>query len=415
MSFARASLWTASSTLIKILGGLVIVKLLAVTYGPEGIGLASNYRQLITVLSVMAGAGIFNGVTRYVAQYQDDSQQLRQLSATSSSLVLGTGLLIAFLLLVCAEPISQGLFGDRRFANVIRCLAFLQCGIGWANLLQAKLKGIKDARSNALTIIVGSLLAIPGYLACWAVGGYAGALIGLAVVPSIALLPALFFYHRRADNLLGPLLPGWDKAMAARLLKYTVMTGITAVTLPVAWVVMRHQLASHSDWQAVGLWQGVASVSDAYLQFITATFSVWLLPALSRLQEKRAIAAEIKRTLLRVIPVVMVLSFAVWLVRDLVIITLFSSKFMPMRDLFAWQLPGDVCKVAAYVFGYLVIARGSLRAYLLTELTQFILLLVTSHWLIAEHGVLGAVQAYCVTYGCYLFLVIAAFFYWYRK
>lgn len=200
MSFARASIWTASSTLTKILCGLVIIKLLAVTYGPEGIGLASNYRQLITVLSVMAGAGIFNGVTRYVAEYQDSSHQLRQLSATASTLVLGAGTLIALLFLLFAGPISQGLFGHSDYAQVIRYLAFLQCGIGWANLLQAKLKGIKDARSNALIIITGCLLAVPGYLACWSIGGYLGALVGLAVVPAIALLPAAYFYHRSTTD-----------------------------------------------------------------------------------------------------------------------------------------------------------------------------------------------------------------------
>ncbi len=40
--------------------------LLAVSFGPAGLGLAANFRQLITVLGVLAGAGIFNGVTKYV-------------------------------------------------------------------------------------------------------------------------------------------------------------------------------------------------------------------------------------------------------------------------------------------------------------------------------------------------------------
>ena len=34
-----------------------------------------------------------------------------------------------------------------------------------------------------------------------------------------------------------------------------------------------------------------------------------------------------------------------------------------MRDLFAWQLVGDVLKVGAYVFGYLVIAKAALVLY----------------------------------------------------
>lgn len=49
-----------------------------------------------------------------------------------------------------------------------------------------------------------------------------------------------------------------------------------------------------------------------------------------------------------------------------------------MRDLFAWQLVGDVLKVGAYVFGYLVIAEALLHFYLLTEVSQFLLLMVFS-------------------------------------
>ena len=58
-------MWTAASTLVKIGAGLLVVKLLAVSFGPSGVGLAGNFRQLVTVLGVLAGAGIFNGVTKY--------------------------------------------------------------------------------------------------------------------------------------------------------------------------------------------------------------------------------------------------------------------------------------------------------------------------------------------------------------
>lgn len=416
MSFAKASLWTASSILTKIVCGLLIIKLLAVSYGPQGIGLASNYRQLITVLAVLAGAGIFNGVTRYVAEFQHDRQQLRQLLSTASLIVLATSLLLGLLLWLFAPQLSQQLFATRDFSGVIRCVAFLQCGIAWANLWQAQLKGLRDARGNALIVVAGCLLAIPGYLICWWLGDYQGALVGMALVPAIVLLPAYLIWRRRSLlHSSSPIIIGWNRHIGGQLLKYSVMTAITAVTLPGAWIMMRQQLANYADWQAVGLWQGVASVSDAYLQFITATFSLWLLPALSRLTDKRAIGTELGRTLLKVMPCVIILSFGVWLLRDLIIWLLFSVKFQGMRELFTWQLPGDVFKVAAYIFGYLVIAKGSLRAYLLTEMAQFSLLLLSSHWLIPAHGVIGAVQAYCFTYFCYLLLVVTGFWLWYRK
>lgn len=57
MSLAKASLWTAASTLVKIGAGLLVIKLLAVSFGPAGVGQAGNFRQLVTVLGVLAGPG----------------------------------------------------------------------------------------------------------------------------------------------------------------------------------------------------------------------------------------------------------------------------------------------------------------------------------------------------------------------
>lgn len=107
MSLAKASLWTAVSTLVKIGAGLLVVKLLAVSFGPAGVGQAGNFRQMITVLGVLAGAGIFNGVTKLVAQHHDDPAQLRTVVGTSSAMVLGFSTLLALVFLLAAAPISQ--------------------------------------------------------------------------------------------------------------------------------------------------------------------------------------------------------------------------------------------------------------------------------------------------------------------
>ena len=415
MSLAKASVWTASSTLVKIAAGLLVVKLLAVSFGPEGVGQAGNFRQLITVLGVLAGAGIFNGVTTYVAQSQQETERLRAVVGTASAMVLGFSTLVALIFLLAATPISEALFGHDRFQNVIRVVAFLQLGIAWANLTLALIKGYRDARGNALALILGSLIGLAGYVLCWWLGGYQGALIGLALVPALLVLPAMIILKRRVPLPLSWLRPQWQPDIARRLAKYTVMALITAVTLPVAWVMMRNLLADQQGWAQVGLWQGVTSISDAYLQFITATFSVWLLPTLARLEHKRDIAREIGRAIRFVLPAVAAASFCVWLLRDMAISLLFSDAFRGMRDLFVWQLCGDVFKVGAYVFGYLVIAKASLRFYILTEISQFTLLTLFSRWLIPLHGATGAAQAHMFTYVAYFALCCGAFIVYCRK
>lgn len=414
MSLAKASLWTAGSTLIKIAAGLVVIKLLAVAFGPTGVGQAGNFRQLITVLGVLSGAGIYNGVTKYVAEHQQQPERLRAVLGTASAMVLGFSTLLALVFLLAAEPVSVALFGHAGYESVVRAVALIQMGIAYANLFQAILKGYRDAQGNALAVIGGSLIGLVAYWLCFTLGGYSGALVGFALVPALVVVPAGIMLFRRRAFALNFLKPSWDRQLARHFAKFTLMALMTSVTLPVAYVMMRNLLAEHDGWQAVGIWQGVSSISDAYLQFITASFSVYLLPTLARLNSKAEISREIIKALKFVMPVVAAVSFSVWLLRDFAIWLLFSPQFTAMRDLFAWQLVGDVLKVSAYIFGYLVIAKASLRFYLLTEISQFTLLTLFSHWLIPMHGALGAAQAYMATYILY-FALCCTFFVIYRR
>lgn len=415
MSLAKASVWTAGSTLVKIGIGLVVIKLLAVAFGPSGVGQAGNYRQLITVLGVLSGAGIFNGVTALVALHRQQPDALRAALGTSATLILAFSSLLAVVFVLAAGPIATLLFGHDAYRDVIRLLALLQMGIAYANFFVAILKGYRDAQGNALSVIGGSLLGLLAFYLSFRLGGYAGALVGLALVPALIALPAGVLLRRRTGLAWRQMIPAWDRALAAQLSKYTLMAVMTAVTLPVAYIMMRNQLAAREGWEAVGLWQGVSTISDAYLQFITASFTVYLLPTLARLQEKAAITREIGRALRFVLPVVAAVSLCVWLLRDVAVWLLFSAQFAAMRDLFAWQLAGDVMKVGAYVFGYLVIAKAALRFYALTEISQFLLLTGFSHWLIPRHGALGATQAYMLTYVVYFLLCCCVFLVYRRR
>lgn len=236
-------------------------------------------------------------------------------------------------------------------------------GDRWANFLLALIKGFRDAAGNAFSLIAGSLIGVAAYYACYVLGGYQGALLGLALVPALVVVPAGIMLWRRGNIPLSALRPRWDNGLAGQLSKFTLMALITSVTLPVAYVMMRNLLAAHYGWEAVGIWQGVSSISDAYLQFITASFSVYLLPTLSRLSAKTDITREIGKSLKFVLPAVAAASLTVWLLRDFAIWLLFSDRFTAMRDLFAavggrrfksWRLrlrlSGDRQSVAAFLY-----------------------------------------------------------------
>ncbi|MFP3019097.1 MAG: lipid III flippase WzxE [Arsenophonus sp.] len=414
MSLAKSSIWTAISTLVKIGIGLIIIKLFAVSFGPSGAGQAGNFRQLITIIGILSGAGIFNGVTKYIAEYHKIPTKLNLILGTSSLIILGSSILLAIIFLFFSSFISLALFNDIQYQIVIFTLAIIQIGIAYSNYFLSILKAYRDEKGNALSIISGSLVGMIVYYFCFRLGDYQGALIGLALFPALTVVPAAIMLLRHKQLSFSYFKPRWNSDIGHDFAKFTLMALITSVTLPFAYIIIRNLLVEKYSWDEVGIWQAVISVSDAYLQFITTSFTVYLLPTLTRLQNGYKISIEIFKALKFVLPTVAIGSFTIWLLRDLVILLLFSDKFMKMRDLFAWQLTGDIFKVGAYVFGYLVIAKAEIRFYFLTEVTQFILLIVFSYWLIPNYGALGAVQAYMATYIIY-FMICSTIFYFYQR
>lgn len=419
-SLGRTTLWTGSSTLIKVFIGLLVVKLLAYYFGPEGVGRAANYMTLLTIIGVLSGAGIFNGITKYVSQYENDVTLTRELLGNASSIILLFSTLLAFTLLIFSQSISQLLFVETNYAFVIRMLAISQFMIALSNYFLAILRGKRDAKRNAVSLIIGSLLGLLAFIVALYLFDYQGALIGLALIPAFVVLPAFVSIKQISAETknslsLSQLKPLFNRGISLKLLKYSLMVLATTVTLPVAYIIMRDWLIHDYSVSEVGLWQGVSKISDAYLQFLTTGFAVYLLPTFAKLEGSNEIRKEITKSLLFVIPAAIVLSIIIYVMRELIIVIVFSEQFYGMKPLFLWQLLGDIFKVSAFVFGYFVVAKASLRFYILAEISQFILLLASSYFLIPIHGAVGATQAYLFTYVIYFILCVSVFFFYIKS
>ncbi len=169
---------------------------------------------------MLAGAGIFNGVTKLVAQHHDDPPRLKQVVGTSSAMVLGF------------STAGAGIFtgGGADKPGAVRPYALSGAGTPGgagadggspaANFLLALMKGFRDAAGNAFSLIAGSLIGVAAYYACYVLGGYQGALLGLALVPALVVVPAGIMLWRRGNIPLSALRPRWDNGLAGQLSKF---------------------------------------------------------------------------------------------------------------------------------------------------------------------------------------------------
>lgn len=136
------------------------------------------------------------------------------------------------------------------------------------------------------------------------------------------------------------------------------MTLTTAVTAPVSQRLLRAYVISEISPTEAGWWEGMSRISNMYLMIVTSSFSVYYLSRLSELTNPSELRYEIVKSYKVIVPMLLTGLVSVYLLRGLVIRVLFTSEFLPMENLFFWQLLGDFFKICSWLLAYLMIAKS---------------------------------------------------------
>ena len=176
----------------------------------------------------------------------------------------------------------------------------------------------------------------------------------------------------------------------------------SAVTVPVSHLIVRNYIGENLSWEQAGHWQAIWYISTMSLMVVTTTLSVYYLPKLSELTDKIELRKEIKQGYKIVMPIVLIVSVAIFLFKDFIIWLLFTEEFAPMQELFLWQLVGGVIKVSALLLSYLMLAKSMTKAFVSTEIVSSISFVALSIWFVGQYGLIGMTYSFTVNYSLYL-------------
>jgi PST family polysaccharide transporter len=170
-------------------------------------------------------------------------------------------------------------------------------------------------------------------------------------------------------------------------------------------MIIRDYLATNLGLTAAGYWQASWKISEIYLMLVTTTLSVYFLPRLAEIRSATELRAEIFKVYRFVMPIVLMGAVTIYLLRDFIIHTLFTPDFLPMRELFPWQLIGDVLKIGAWITGYVLIGQGMVKIFLSVEILFSISFVLLSWIFVKKWGLQGVPMAYTVNYSlCWLYV-----------
>ncbi|WP_133136460.1 O-antigen translocase [Legionella rowbothamii] len=407
----KTSFFSGLSTLVKILTGLLSLKIIAMHTGPEGVAILGQFMALANIFATIAGGGIALGVIKYVAEYTK-TQELQHFLPTATLYTLFFSLTTMLLGLVFSQKLAEWILGSTEFAYLMRWMAIAQLFIAMHLLLCSILNGFGQIRLLITVTIISSILSF--IIVCGVALLYSLKSILLAFVVAQALaifISLLFVYAKHWFRFLFSF--KIQKKYLLNLLRYSFMSTVSTLTVPLAQILVRNDLNTLFGWDSVGYWQAVIRLSDAYLLFVTAALTTYYLPRLSELQTPIALKQEITSTFRTLMPLIGLMLIGIYLFRGIIINLLYSKSFTPATELFSYQLLGDFFRVASWLFTYLLLAKAWTKTYVVTEIILSAVFVCLSYSFSRSYGLIGVTYAFALTYFIYwlLMTIVTAFYF----
>jgi O-antigen/teichoic acid export membrane protein len=409
VNFYKTSLYSGLYSVINLITGLVITKLTASLIGPVGTAYIGKFGNISGLILVFSTASIATGIIKYVSEYKDNKPELIKVINSAFGIIL-TGSVIASLFVFASYKIlNASAFEHHDFELVFILFGVFIFIISSQVLFTGILNGLGEIKLLSYINIAAALLNL--LFTSYFIYEYriAGALFSNSLYGIFVTLSGLFALHKLNILRKEYFRPKIDLAIARNLIKYGLFAAITSFSWMGSMLVIREMVENHLSTVDAGLWQAMFSLSDRYLAVITSMLIVYFIPTLSSINETPELVREIRKGFKRIIPLMIFISGGIWLCKDLIISILLAESFRPMRDLFTFQMMGDVFRISAAILGYLIASKAMFRSGLKADLSFHAILILSSYFFLIHYGLIGMSYAYALSTLLYLMIYLFIF------
>jgi len=398
--------FTGLLTLSRMMSGFLISKIIAVYTGTTGMAQLGQAQNLITMLTGIVNAPTSNAVVRYTSEYCDKGYAACApwwRASVQWALILCLSIIPTGLVL--SKFISIWLFETASYRWLV-CLMFLVLPLSvLSTLINSIINGQQQYKKYILLGVISVSISTVVMILLVVFWGINGALIAASIQSGLIGLILLIACIQQPWMKL---IYWWGEVTHENRIKvggYILMAVTSAISLPLALIVVRKIIISNVGWDAAGQWQAVWKISEVYLSVMTMALGIYFLPQLAKLKSYSDIRIEINNTAKIIVPLVILMALSVYIFRDLIITILFTEKFRPARELFGVQLIGDVIKITSWLYAYPMISRGTTKWFVASEVFFSLSLIIMTATLVPMYKTDGANLAYMFNYIIYLIFV----------
>jgi PST family polysaccharide transporter len=239
--------------------------------------------------------------------------------------------------------------------------------------------------------------------------GINGALVSLSISSFFLFLFSSYFFFKAFPFQLICKEKNVDFSILKGLIPFGIMSLFTAIVTPIIYIFIRNSITNEVSIEASGWFEAMQRISGFYFMFISTLVSFYFLPEMIKANTDNEKLSLTKKFFYQVIPIFLLVLIAIYFCKDYIIKLLLTPNFSQVRNLFFWQLIGDLFKAMSLILGIRFYVLKDVKGYLITESISFIVFFITAFLFIPLFGATGAVLSYAVTYFIYLLVLIFYF------
>ncbi|WP_231427791.1 O-antigen translocase [Pedobacter sp. Leaf250] len=399
----------AMATLVKMLTSFVSIKIVAVLIGPAGIALLGQLSNFSSIFLSLSTGGINSGVTKYVAQHQNSPKKIELYLQTSVWITIICTIIGSIVLILGSGYFSHLILNDTKFQSIIIVFGITLILYAANNLLLSVLNGYKHFKLYVRINMLGSILSLLFSAILAYFYGIYGALLASITYQSVVFIVTFLYCLKCKWFTIKSFFGRFSKFAGIRLAHYSAMALVSAATVPVSQLIVRSRIVQHASLHDAGIWEGVNKISGMYLMVITTSLAIYYLPRFSELVKHSELRREVISAYRLIIPILVIISLSIFFLQKWIILILFNSEFLSMKELFPFQLIGDFFKIAGWILSFQMVAKSMSKMYVITELLSSVCFVVISFLLVNRYGVYGATVSYAITYIFYFILMVMIF------
>ena len=392
---------------VQVFGIIVSIirnKLVALLIGPIGIGIVEMYNSTINLIKSFTDFSLHTSAVREIsiAYNSKNKESFYHIASVFSRIVWFTGLLGTIVCLFGSPLWSKLSFGNYDYTVgfvLLSCTLLLsQLQVGKTVILQ----GTQNYRYMAISSVIGNVLGLFTTVPIYYLMGVDG--IVLVLIISSAVSYILTYYYSTKVHVEYQKVNKRDVLLEGKgMLKQGLFLSINVLLSYLIIYILRVFVSNKGGLDELGLFSASFAIVNTYVGLVFQAMSKEYYPRISTLSNEndafnRSVNDQIYLILLIIGPLVAAfLTFS-----DQILLLLYSDKFIGAGLLMALCMVGVLFEAPSWCMGYIFLAKGDNKAYLIYETITKVQKIITDIVCYLFWGLTGLGISFILSYMYYM-------------